>query len=271
MARPKKKGLSYFPLDCDIFDDDKIFDVQNEYGPLGEVIYIRLLCLVYKNGYYYRFESLDKLAAMLIKSIGNSWARDKKTVSEVILYLAKCNLFSSELMRDNVITSRSIQARYLKANERSLSKIEEFNLLEKNNGQEGVVTVPQNQVNATEIPINVAKIPINVAETLLKESKENKSKGNESSSADSPSAPVPDPKKQLIETYGVENVAEYEQRFDNWKAKRGGNVKIDKYSTIAKWLKEDGVTKPNNSNSSFDVDETTKAIFIARYGKLQGE
>ncbi|MDE7398941.1 MAG: hypothetical protein K2N06_05370 [Oscillospiraceae bacterium] len=71
--------------------------------------------------------------------------------------------------------------------------------------------------------------------------------------------------------YGAENVAEYEQRFDSWKVKRGGNVKIDKYSTIAKWLKEDGVTKPNNSNSSFDVDETAKAIFMARYGNLQGK
>ncbi len=92
MARPRKKGMEYFPLDADIFEDDKLFDVQNEYGPLGEVIYIRLLCLVYKNGYYYRFDSMDKLAAMMIKSIGNRWVRDKKTVTEVILYLAKINL-----------------------------------------------------------------------------------------------------------------------------------------------------------------------------------
>lgn len=75
MARPIKPGLEYFSLDVDIFEDDKIFDLQNEYGPLGEVIYLRLLCLIYKNGYYYRFDSLDKLAGLLIKSIGNRWAR----------------------------------------------------------------------------------------------------------------------------------------------------------------------------------------------------
>lgn len=74
MARPIKPGLEYFSLDVDIFEDDKIFDLQNEYGPLGEVIYLRLLCLIYKNGYYYRFDSLDKLAGLLIKSIGNRWA-----------------------------------------------------------------------------------------------------------------------------------------------------------------------------------------------------
>ena len=74
MARPIKPGLEYFSLDVDIFEDGKIFDLQNEYGPLGEVIYLRLLCLIYKNGYYYRFDSLDKLAGLLIKSIGNRWA-----------------------------------------------------------------------------------------------------------------------------------------------------------------------------------------------------
>lgn len=78
MARPKKKGLEYFPLDVDIFEDDKLFDVQNDYGPLGEIIYIRLLCLVYRNGYYYQFESLDKLAAMMIRSIGNRWTKGQK-------------------------------------------------------------------------------------------------------------------------------------------------------------------------------------------------
>lgn len=131
MARPRKKGLDYFPLDTDIFEDEKFFDLQNEYGPLGEVIYIRLLCLVYKNGYFYKFESLDKLSAMMIRSVGNRWARDKKTVKDVISYLAKINLFSAELMQRNILTSRSIQERYLAATERRQSKIEEYCLLEK--------------------------------------------------------------------------------------------------------------------------------------------
>lgn len=72
MGRNSKKGLLYFPVDVDIFEDDKLFDVQNEYGPLGEVIYLRLLCLIYKNGYYYRYDSIDKLAKMLISPSATS-------------------------------------------------------------------------------------------------------------------------------------------------------------------------------------------------------
>ena len=176
MARPKKKGLEYFPLDVDIFEDDKLFDVQNDYGPLGEIIYIRLLCLVYRNGYYYQFESLDKLAAMMIRSIGNRWTKDKKTVKEVILYLAKINLFSSELMHRNVITSRSIQERYLLAVERRQSKIEEYNLLEKNDFHEGLLSAPQNPITVTETLIDATKTSINVSDNPIKESKVNKSK-----------------------------------------------------------------------------------------------
>lgn len=180
MPRPRKKGLDYFPLDVDIFEDDKLFDVQNDYGPLGEIIYIRLLCLVYKHGYYYQFESIDKLAAMMIRSIGNRWAKDKKTVKEVILYLAKINLFSAELMHRNVITSRSIQERYLLAVERRQSKIEEYNLLEKNDFHEGLLSVPENPVSATLTNVSVAETPINVNSNATKESKEKKRKEKES-------------------------------------------------------------------------------------------
>lgn len=178
MPRPKKKGLEYFPLDVDIFEDDKLFDVQNQYGPLGEIIYIRLLCLVYKNGYYYRFDSLDKLAAMMIRSIGNRWTRDKKTVIEVISYLAKCNLFSSELMQDNILTSRSIQKRYLAATERRQSKIDEYNLLEKSESQEGLINAPKKPVSVTETSIIVTETSNNADDN--QQSKVNKSKGKQS-------------------------------------------------------------------------------------------
>lgn len=255
MGRPKKKGLSYFSFDVDIFEDDKIFDVQNEYGPLGEVIYIRLLCLIYKNGYYYRFESLDKLAAMLIKSIGNRWARDKQTVKEVILFLAKSNLFSSELMRENVITSRSIQARYLKANERNLSTIEEYSLLENDSTQEALITAPENQVSVTETQVYVTETPVNVNNNPLKESKE-----KENIAAAPPATLTRD---FLIETYGIENVIDYEKRFDEWKSKKGGIVHVSKYKSIAKWMQQDGVTKPKNT-SSFNMDEVMSRT-IQRY------
>ena len=37
-GRPLKEGLNYFSFDVDFFDDEKLFDLQDQYGPLGEVI-----------------------------------------------------------------------------------------------------------------------------------------------------------------------------------------------------------------------------------------
>lgn len=249
MARPIKPGLEYFSLDVDIFEDDKIFDLQNEYGPLGEVIYLRLLCLIYKNGYYYRFDSLDKLAGLLIKSIGNRWARDKKAVKDVILYCAKCNLFSSELMQNNVITSRSIQLRYLKAKERNLPKIEEYSLLEKS-AQGGLKSASETPVIATETPVNATETPVNVCNNPTKESKENKSKGKESRTA-APPSPSPT-REQLVRKYGERAVSQYEQKYQSWQQRKGISGGIS-YARIAEWLIADGVPEQNSSIDQEDI------------------
>ena len=132
MARPRKKGLDYFPLDVDIFDDEKLFDVQNEYGPLGEAVYLRLVCLVYKNGYYLKFDSIEKLAAMVIRSIGSRWVENKREIVEIIEYLVECGLFSNRLYEKNILTSKGIQTRFKLATERRRSGIREYSLIEEN-------------------------------------------------------------------------------------------------------------------------------------------
>lgn len=260
MARPRKKGLDYFPLDTDIFEDDKLFDVQNDYGPLGEIIYIRLLCLVYKNGYYYQFESLDKLAAMMIKSIGNRWAKDKKTVKEVILYLAEINLFSAELMQRNVITSRSIQERYLLAVERRQSNIEEYNLLEKNNFREGLLSVPKNAESDTNNPVSAVETPVYESRNATKESKEKENKLKESKAEETavPSslptrygrykcASLSEEKYQeLVYDYGEKNVEKYLEKADDWAFNK--NKKLTGcHATIRKWLEQDYIPTIDHS------------------------
>ena len=173
MARPQKRGLEYFSLDVDIFEDDKLFDVQNEFGPLGEIIYLRLLCLIYRNGYYYQFESLDKLSAMLIKSIGNKWARDKQVVRQVILFLAKCNLFSSELMRENVLTSARIQKQYLEATgRRQPLKSYDYWIIEKNDNP--LINAPKNAVSVVDNEVYVYNNPENVCNSTQRKEKEKK-------------------------------------------------------------------------------------------------
>jgi hypothetical protein len=174
MARPLKEGLAYFPLDTDFFGDDKLFDIQNEFGPLGEVIYLRILCLIYKNGYYYEFSSMDKLCALLIRSIGNRWTRGKRSVEQVILQLAECNLLSSELVQSGVLTSVGVQKRYLKVTERRRINTDKYWLLGDSKNQESgeaLESAPKIEVSATETGVIVTETPIIDSNNDTKEKK----------------------------------------------------------------------------------------------------
>lgn len=284
MARPIKKGLSYFPLDVDIFEDDKLFFLQEKYGPLGETIYLRLLCLVYRNGYYYRFDSIDRLAKLVFRSVGNRWTKGLTTVTEVILFCAEINLFSSELMQQGVITSRSIQRRYLEARGRNRSTIDEYNLLENADIQEGLVSAPQKGIIAAETPVIAAKTPVIAAEIHTKEketkenerkgneskeneSKENESKGNESKGNESRGkesgcaafSPSPSPltMEELNERFGENNVVVYVEKNRQWR--RSHNMDGVNLREVERWLEQDGVKKPEciskpKKYGSFDME-----------------
>ena len=43
MARPVKEGLEYFPLDCDIDQDDKVALIEAQHGIKGFGVVIKLL------------------------------------------------------------------------------------------------------------------------------------------------------------------------------------------------------------------------------------
>ena len=84
MARPIKKGLSYFPKDVDYYEDFKIMDLMNEYGPLGQTIYDVVISMIYREGYFLEFKNFEQLKKNLpvkiIKTIGNRWINKKDFV-----------------------------------------------------------------------------------------------------------------------------------------------------------------------------------------------
>ena len=179
MARPKKTGLDYFPMDVDVFDDYKIIDLLNEYGSLGFTIYHIVISKVYKNGYYLEIP-LDKLATQIVRIIGNRWIKDKNLVLQVIQYCADIGLFDNALLTQSVITSVGIQRRYSEVTVRNKVDKSKYWLLEKNTSQVALVNAPKNRVSATKTPVSATKTQINATSIPQKESKLNKSKLNES-------------------------------------------------------------------------------------------
>ena len=108
MARPKKSGLSYFPLDTDFFDNDsRIKILKARYRADGIMIYVYLLCEIYKNGYYIQVD--DDLEYLIASEL---WVSVDK-VKQVLNFLLKKSLFDSKLFSsDKVLTSAGIQKRF---------------------------------------------------------------------------------------------------------------------------------------------------------------
>ena len=61
MARPEKQGLDYFPFDIDFFEDEKTEAISGEFGIKGEIAIIKLLCAVYRNGYFIQWNEMLKM------------------------------------------------------------------------------------------------------------------------------------------------------------------------------------------------------------------
>ncbi len=172
---PRQSGLEYFPKMVNFYDDDKIFDLLDEYGPLGVTIYDCILTIVYSNGYFANL-SKDKLSRMVIRKIGNKWIKSQKVVVQVIDYCADLGLLSKDLMLQDIITSEGIQKRYYKIAVKLMKRrlySTEYWLLDKNG--EPLLSARKIPVSSEESPIVSEEIDI-VSEDIRQKEKERKQK-----------------------------------------------------------------------------------------------
>ena len=111
MARPKKQGIDYFPLDVNFFSDVKIRKITRACGSQSTSILICLLCNIYKdNGYYILWD--EDLPFVIADSVGVS----EGAVKEVILKAIQVDFFDKDIYEKyKVFTSHGIQSRFKSA------------------------------------------------------------------------------------------------------------------------------------------------------------
>lgn len=114
MPRTPKAGLDWFPLDVALFEDIKIKKLRRKHGQLGLVVYLNLLCRIYKEGYYLEFNDLDELCYDISEQItSDNQSRDISKIRRVILDIGQCGLIDSVNLEKGVITSYGIQKQYI--------------------------------------------------------------------------------------------------------------------------------------------------------------
>lgn len=107
MGRNRKTGLDYFPFDVDTFQDIKIRKLIKYQSGKAVTVYALLLCLIYKGGYYMRWD--EELPFIISEQTGF----EEAYIQEVIKSCMVLGLFSKELFdKERVLTSKGIQERY---------------------------------------------------------------------------------------------------------------------------------------------------------------
>ncbi len=179
MARPKKQGLDYFPFDVDFFEDEKIEAIGGEFGLKGEIIAIRLLCAIYRNGYFIVWNDLLKM-----KLIRRLPGVSKELIDQIINRLVKWGFFNEDLFNsDKVLTSEGIQKRFHEATKRrNGSTINQYSCLSGVNVNN----------NPSTTGINVSNNPQSkVKESKVKEKRENNARSQKKSGVKKPEKNTP--------------------------------------------------------------------------------
>ena len=147
MARPNKEGLDYFPFDVDFFSDEKIGSISGEFGIKGEITAIKLLCAIYRNGYFILWN--DALKMSLLRGLPGIRL---ELLEQIVTRLVRWGFFEQTLFSTvSVLTSKGIQERYFKAIKRRKDSSNYPYLL---------VNVDNNKVNVSNNDINVNTNPI---------------------------------------------------------------------------------------------------------------
>ena len=276
---PVKKGLDYFPKMVTFYDDDKVFDLLEQYGPLGVTVYDVILTIVYSQGYYAEL-SKDKLARMVVRKIGNRWIK-KEAAVQVIDACADIGLLHDALLLQGIVTSVGIQKRYYRVGVKLMKRRlydERFWLLDGNG--EPLLNAPKNRFVAEEKVISSEENRIPSERKALK-GKEIKEKERKESGREKPPARScfsrygnvcmsREEYSGLVADFGEEKTANYIERLGA-HMKSSGKTYGSHEATIRRWILQDmgkerkrGREAPNRFHNfdpvGYDYDEIVSEL-----------
>lgn len=102
-------GLNAFSFDVDFFRQPEVVGIAGEFGPKGEIAVVKLLCAVYRNGYF--IEWCDRTIRSLARELPNL---SDELLRQIVNRLLRRGFFDRHVFdKTGVLTSREIQKQYL--------------------------------------------------------------------------------------------------------------------------------------------------------------
>lgn len=161
MGRSKKYAVDYIKVDVSFFESDNedMLLVRQKHGYLADAIYLKMLAIINQHGYYYKFDTVEKLCALIAKPYGIHFAKLQK-IETIIRDLVNANIFNCDLYLKNVLTSEKIQRNYYKAVERRLISINQnYWLLDKKASKKECCSQCLNDnINEINVDINAKNV-----------------------------------------------------------------------------------------------------------------
>ena len=185
MGRKAKMRLDYFPMGVDIFQDLKIRKLIKRQGGKAITVYTLLLCYIYKNGYYMKWDS--DLPFICSEQTGF----EEAYVREVINVCLQLGLFSKSLYdKDGILTSRGIQERYQRICQltRRTSTVSEYSLIDDDDAED----IPQEPTTTKRENVPTPQPPFQAIASPVPTEKPTR-KTRKSTKKEEPAAPVKQP------------------------------------------------------------------------------
>ena len=163
MARNQKIGFDFYSVDTDRYQDIRIKKLKKNYGCNGIAVYDYVLCEIYRvKGCFLEWDESTTF------DVAEYFGLKENTVSEIMRYCGSVGLFDKELLSRGIVTSASIQKRYLvisRSAKRTNSSIPEFcKLIDTGNDEKSI--------SSEEMPISSEES----TQSKVKERKEKKRK-----------------------------------------------------------------------------------------------
>ena len=250
-------GINYFPIGVNFMEENAMEVIEAKYGIKGPAIVLKLLCKIYKEGYFIRWDE-EQCLIFANKAGREVQAEEVQGIIEILFI--KGILDRNSYLENGILTSENIQKVWLEATKRRKRELSELPYLivktEKENGKPDTPSITQ-EIQQPELfkgektPVNPKNVVHHVAVDAKNACNSGQSKVKESKAKENkelpPSAPPEGKEEERKEDSSYLQIPGY-----------AFNTMTHNYSGLMDTLKRLSVT---------DTGEVNSILRLSDYGR----